>query len=243
MTKKICQILILSIATYCWSEEVALDLDSLPKNAIGGPTFFASKGSHSAGTASLIKQSDKNFIITSHHLFGPEGGLPKKMTHADIQDFVKKISIKSLSGGQGSTYPVLKTIPVPELQATSIEKQDLAVFEVEGDASMGMELSESMPAIGESLWLLARVRGGAPEGQIHHLCKVDRIDEKIVAIFENDKIITSGASGAPVVNASGKIVGVYSGHSDYKGKVYAFMVPVDVIRKVIEDSEKASQAP
>jgi len=77
---------------------------------------------------------------------------------------------------------------------------------------------------------------GVAQGQYVHPAKVTENGEQrwLVCEFENPQIVTSGASGAPVLNAAGSIVGVYSGHSGVPGKVKAYVIPSSLIAKVIK---------
>ena len=67
-------------------------------------------------------------------------------------------------------------------------------------------LAETVPALGSQVWLVAKVRGGASADQIMHSAKV--VDIRIIFQFDDDKLITRDASGGPVVNAEGEVVGV-----------------------------------
>ena len=69
-------------------------------------------------------------------------------------------------------------------------------------------LAETVPALGSQVWLVAKVRGGASADQIMHSAKVVDIHTWIIFQFDDDKLITRDASGGPVVNAEGEVVGV-----------------------------------
>ena len=98
-------------------------------------------------------------------------------------------------------------------------------------------LTDRVPALGAQVWVVATVRGGTPVGQIMQSGRVtsDSAWPKwLVFQFDNDRIIAAGASGAPVVNAAGEVVGVYSGHSPKQNHVLGFVIPAPLIATTIK---------
>jgi V8-like Glu-specific endopeptidase len=70
-----------------------------------------------------------------------------------------------------------------------------------------------------------------------HSARVSEVDPKYIeAIFDNDHIVTAGASGAPVLNAAGEVIGVYSGHFNADGHVGINMISA---ARVIADIKAA----
>src|SRR5206468_275770 len=57
-----------------------------PRNFAGGPTFFTAAGEHSAGSAFLARTSHdpQVYVLTVHHLFGPDGGLAQNVSHQQL---------------------------------------------------------------------------------------------------------------------------------------------------------------
>ncbi len=112
----------------------------------------------------------------------------------------------------------------------------MAIFKI-GNTDSKSEaaiLEADPPSVGDSLWVVAKVRGGVPEGELVHPAKVIFPPrEWIFGTFDNPDIITAGASGAPVFNAAGKLVGVYSAHGEQNGKINAFVIPAALILKAI----------
>ena len=78
------------------------------------------------------------------------------------------------------------------------------------------QLSESLPSVGEKVWLSAAVFGGAPSSQRQHVAVVTNVIEggNIQYRFENKTLSFLGTLGAPILNQEGKVVAIHLGISD-----------------------------
>ena len=212
-----------------------------PDDFVGGSEVVTTDGTRAAGTASVVKLKGgtQSYILSARHLLGPEGGFKKETAAADVPAFVQSISIHAFSGGI-KTYN-LTGLLVPSKRLKPIGGapiDDLAVY-LNKDAapqSQAVALAETVPAVGDPVWVIARVRGGVPEGQVVQSGRVTFNTKFLVFQFDNDNIVTAGASGAPVLNAAGEVVGVYSGHGTEGGHVTGFVVPSPLIVSVIKQS-------
>jgi S1-C subfamily serine protease len=80
------------------------------------------------------------------------------------------------------------------------------------------------------VWVIAHVAGGVPEGAFAHRAKVVGTDGRwLECEFDNPHIITNGASGAPVIDARGHVVGIYQGHADENGHKIAYIIAAPLI--------------
>jgi hypothetical protein len=206
-----------------------------PRRFVGIPEFRTTKGTHSAGTAFLARRAGdaQVFILTVHHLLGPEGGFAEPASHGQVPSLVLGIRLNELFGG-AADYAV-KGCVVPQGADPDGPLDDLAVFKVTGAAAQeAPALAPDRPAIGATVWVVAHVRGGVPDGEFIHRAHVTRNSEPwLWCEFENSQIITTGAGGAPVIDAAGRIVGIYSGHADEDGHKYAYLIPSTLILKTL----------
>ena len=204
------------------------------KAFVGCPEFDTAAGRQSSGTAFLAKDGNQTFLLTVRHLLGPDGGFKELTPQDKVPSFVKSVRLQPL-GGDGSKNYKVSGLTVPPEPDSKEPGYDLAVFKCAGAfPSDAAEFAAEKPALGETVWVVARVRGGVKKGQIMHPAKVtENGDRWLVCEFDNPDIVTNGASGAPVLNAAGKVVGIYSGHGANAGKVEAFAIPTSLVLQAI----------
>jgi hypothetical protein len=202
-----------------------------PRGFVGFPEFQTTVGMQSAGTAFLarITGDSQVYILSVHHLLGPDGGFRTLLTHEQVPSFVRGIRIAELFG-QSTPYKV-KGCFIPSAGNLDDPRYELLAFKTNGVATiLAPELAATLPGAGEPVWIIAHVRGGVPKGELIHRAHV--IPDKspwLWAQFDNPNIITNGASGAPVLNAAGQIVGIYRGHQDDNGRKFAMIIPSPLI--------------
>jgi hypothetical protein len=245
MYSAILAFLVVSVVMPLQAEDAA-KLPVYPRSFAGGPEFQTKEGKQSAGTASVVTAGPgltQGYVVSARHLLGPMGGFKEQIPAVSVPAFVRAIKIESFSSGS-RTYQVSGLL-VPATDADPFKNRkpidDLAIYRVKGDIPAGQagELAAELPKVGDMVWVLAHVQGGVPEGQILHSAKVvfSKDGDWLTAQFDNDHIITSGASGAPVLDATGKVVGVYSGHSTKNGHVIAYIIPSTMILPLIKQPE------
>lgn len=201
------------------------------KQFVGEPLFETIIGRQSAGTIFVARRDNdpQIYLLTAHHLFGPAGGFPNEISHEKLPSFVRRIFIHDQAGGTTSR-PVTGCV-VPQGGDPAGPLADLAVFKTSGVAVADVPvLTGALPALGESVWIVAKMQGAVPEGTtIHRLVIIPKKGDWLMCEFVNPGLITAGASGAPVFNAKGEIVGIFSGHSDVNGHKFAFIIPSPLI--------------
>jgi hypothetical protein len=218
-------------------------IPTLPEAIAGVPEFNTTGGKASAGSAGFVKLKDgtQSYIVSARHLLGPEGAFDGQVAAKDVPAFVRSIRITSFFSGSVRNYHVAGLlVPATRLETHSGEPlDDLAVYLIEDQLPQGHAgvLADRVPAWGAQVWVVATVRGGTPVGQIMQSGRVisDSASPKwLVFQFDNDRIIPGGASGAPVVNAAGEVVGVYSGHCSKQGHVIGYAIPAPLISSAIK---------
>jgi len=213
-----------------------------PDDFVGGPRLDTTDGEHAAGTASVIKLKGgtQSYILSARHLLGPDGGVAKQTAAEGVPAFVKRITIHAFSGGTRSYDVTGLLVPAKQLQPIGSKEpiDDLAVY-LNKDASaqsQAVALADTVPPVGAPVWVVAHVAGGVSEGQVMQPAHVIFNTKWLVIQFDNDNIVTAGASGGPVLNAAGEVVGVYSGHAKDGTHMRGYIVPAPLIADVINKS-------
>ena len=159
--------------------------------------------SHS-GTGCLVKSGNAIFYVTAHHIFSD-------MTDKQRAALVKTISIVSEANSQTRFYPE-EFIPVANV--ADLTKSDLMVFRMKPTPSLAAysgTLAAEPLAKGEIAYLAARVPGRSAATYPLRVLLADNEQaeyEKIPGVVKY-----TGASGGPIFNAKGQLVGTYLGRS------------------------------
>jgi hypothetical protein len=203
-----------------------------PHHFAGSPEFHTILGTQAAGSCCYAKRLDNPqvYLLSVNHLLGPMGGFGRLVPHEEVPGFVQSIRFMDLFDDESAMRPVTGLAvpngddpkgPLPELLAfktESVPDEDVAILAI------------TVPKKGEPVWLVGHVLGGVPEGEKVHPAKVDGEEGGWLIIrFDNPQIVTNGASGAPVINSAGDVVGIYQGHSDDNGQKYGFIIPSPLI--------------
>jgi hypothetical protein len=204
---------------------------TFPKFFVGTPEFLTLAGARQAGTAFFAKRAGDTqvYIMTVHHLLGPMGGFDTQVTHGQVPRFVQGILFHELFGTT-VRFDVAGCV-VPSDGTRSDPRFELAVFKPAlASPDLAAVLARTLPRPGEPVWILAQVRGGVPDGELIHRARAQGLDRGwFYCEFENPNIVTAGASGAPVLNSAGEVVGIYEGHIDDNGHKIATIIPSTLI--------------
>ncbi len=208
-----------------------------PRSFVGSPEFHTSAGVQTAGTAFLARRAGDSqiYLLTVRHLLGPDGGFATEVAAEQVPAFVQRIRMQPLWGG--SRLYTVKGLKVPATADGKAAVADLAIFKAGSAAAADTApLAEQRPAVGEPVWVIGHVRGGVAPGTLIHRTTVSAFrNDWLVCEFANSEIVTNGASGAPVINAQGQVVGIYSGHSKQAGKQFAFVIPSETVLRILRD--------
>ena len=208
------------------------------------PSFATSAGNeYQAGKLVIAKVPSAPgglLGLSCIHIFGPEGGLARQIASDALPAFIKKTTLIAADGGRTEIGAVL-AVPgahpsVSDGRSLPNPSTDLSVFRVPAElATHALELAADEPAVGDRVWLLARLVGGAAADVYLHPAHVRVSNDKILGYeFENSQLNLTATSGAPVVNAQGKIVALNIGGGLTGGKLNVFGNPVVSVRKKID---------
>jgi hypothetical protein len=208
-----------------------------PDGFAGSATFQTTLGNgHTSGEASIIKAGgDAVYIVSVRQLLGPLGGFAQDVAAKDVPHVVQHIQITPFSGA-AVTYDVTGLlVRTKRLKADSGSPiDDLAIYRLTGapPQSSAVALADLAPAVGDPVWVIARLRGEPPD-QLAHRGVITANAKWLEMQFDNSNTITSGAAGAPVLNTAGQVVGVLSGHLTGGGQVRGYLIPAAVITTTI----------
>ncbi|OGL96060.1 hypothetical protein A2348_00890 [Candidatus Uhrbacteria bacterium RIFOXYB12_FULL_58_10] len=137
-----------------------------------------------------------------------------------------------------------------ELPATVVARDaflDIAVLDVAGDGypvaalgdSDGIRIGQTVIAIGNTLSEYRNtVTKGVVSGINRRVVAGDYGDDEVIErAIQTDAAINPGNSGGPLINLLGEIIGVNTAVS-YEGQSIGFAIPIDDVKKVVEDIER-----
>jgi hypothetical protein len=207
------------------------------RSLILDPSFVAKSGPFAAGTAFPLRWSGAPggvVVLSCHHIFGPMGGLAADVEPSALPTFIEKASV---TDRDGKSYTLGPALAVAHAKTFNIMLRDagndVSVFRAPAElAPHALELAAALPAKGERVWLLARV-----QGQTELMWPAAAFfvsDSFLVYQFDSTTVDLRATSGAPVVNAQGRLVAINLGGNPYQGSVRGFGTPVTGVRRALE---------
>ncbi len=154
------------------------------------------------GTGCFVKSGGSVYYVTAHHIFSD-------MTDAQRAAMVKSLTIVSESNRH------LRFAPeqfVPVAQAQDLTKTDMMVFKMKPNPSLSaytVVLAPSAPLKDETVYLASRLPGHPAATYALKILDLDneRVSYEKIAGIEK----YTGASGGPILNEKGQLVGTYLG--------------------------------
>lgn len=229
------------------AESMAADLSAHPPEALTGankaicaPEFQTSPGRFSAGTAFLARPSNDQHptvLVTAHHLFGPSGGLPEQIGWHALPGFVQTVTCRPFVAGRDAIVAG-SALGLPGARTFDEDgpAHDVAAFPVSGREAGALEFSAEALQVGQPVWLVAKLRGGSAT-HLFHRAELVSIGEGNITFRYDDQDIKLGAtSGAPIVDASGKIVGINTGVATRGNEWFGFALGAPTAVRSIDEA-------
>lgn len=96
-------------------------------------------------------------------------------------------------------------------QEEPFSDRDIAAFELaDGERLRPGRLAEQPPAVGEPIWLAARPKTG-PARRLLQALVVEQDERTLIFRFQDPQLEAPYASGAPLIDRTGRVVGINSG--------------------------------
>lgn len=171
-----------------------------------------------------IDTTDENSTYTGWEL-------PDLVTKVNIYDVMET---KWFFAELGSAGPMLALPHARTQDEEPISHRDIAAFWVSDpkDLSPG-KLAKTTPEVGEAVWLAAKL----PDLDQRTLkaVVVEATDQSLVFKFEDPPVYPKYASGAPVLNTDGDVVGINVGKGKISGQTVGHANHVGNIRRHLEE--------
>ncbi len=218
--------LLLPLQAYCQTP-------TFPKGFSGIAQFETTGGFQKHGWASLVsaRQGSEPCILSVRRLLGPEGGFARQASVAEAPAFVRQIKIDS--SAEDSQGYIVGGLPIPsaETNVTQSPIGDLSVYRIHNDLpqNRNVVLAQTAPAVGETVWLLTKV---GDSQALRSAAVVASRRETWLSVRLSAEPVPKEMIGAPVLNAAGELVGVFS-HRDPKNPFTLNLIPAAVIAKVL----------
>jgi len=177
---------------------------------------YGSSGTPASSGSGVIISSD-GYIITNNHVVSSGGNILVALHN-------KETYKAKIIGIDAST----------DLALLKVEAQDLP-FVSYGDSD-NLKVGEWVLAVGNPFNLTSTVTAGIVSAKGRNINILDA-DNAVEAFIQTDAAVNEGNSGGALVNLQGKLVGINTAIATTSGTYagYSFAVPVNMIRKVVED--------
>lgn len=206
---------------------------SFPEGFTGRAQFETTGGFRERGWANLVaaRPGAEPCILSVRRLLGPEGGFARQASVAEVPAFVRHIRLDSFSGETQSYFVAGVPIPSPEVDPAQSPIGDLSVFRIHNGGPRGRHvvLARDVPAVGETVWLLTRAGNTLA---LRNATVVGNRRETWLSVQLSAEWLEQDMSGAPVLNAAGELVGVFS-HRQSKDSSTLNLIPAAVIAQVL----------
>lgn len=213
-------------------------------HAVLRPMFMVGDTPLQAGTAFVIHPRGHGpLLITAHHLFGPGGGLDRVIAWQDMPRAVRSVRATSfdnvsviVSGGA--------PLAVEGAEGMSDNRigGDLAIFPITAlGPARALDLAEAPPRVADRVTMLGEVlRGGVG---LRHGATVVEVGQDYVAYVFDERIELRATSGAPVVDATERVVAINLGGGELEdGRIMGIGNSIAVFGPAIQRA-LASAAP
>ncbi|HHO50823.1 MAG TPA: serine protease [Deltaproteobacteria bacterium] len=206
---------------------------AIPPTAVHRVDYATAQGAFAGGNAFVLRSDGELLALTALHLFGPRMGHPEQLASEDLPERIDRILFPHdavLRPWEASDALVLPDAEVTEQMGTG----DLAAFELINDpaiASEALEPSTEAPQEEQQVWLVAPGQHEAEPTRRLHAARIRSIaaDSMIEFRFE-EPIQLSGISGAPLLDASGRVIGMSLGGGMAGPQYVGLAIPVAVIQ-------------
>ncbi|MGD1890796.1 MAG: trypsin-like peptidase domain-containing protein [Cyclobacteriaceae bacterium] len=178
--------------------------------------FFEGRSSQRSSSGSGVIYSQEGFIVTNNHVI----------------DQAERIEV--IHGKRTYSAQVVGVDPSTDLAVLKVNATNLP--EIVLGSSRNLQVGEWVLAVGNPFNLTSTVTAGIVSAKGRQI-NILRSNFPIESFIQTDAAINPGNSGGALVDKNGALVGIntaiLSKTGSYAG--YGFAVPVDIVRKVVDD--------
>ena len=193
------------------------DFKELKSNAVFDVNWQTAEGEYMAGTSFLAQTglTEQPLLLTACHYFASD---EVDVDLRDLTGYVQGGDLFDILGdGSEIAGTVRGVLPIPDAESISEKgssERDLAAFYVDGADMLDSITFAAEPCKeGDMIYLAAWLdhENSAYYDDCLYPCVVMQDDGKEINYILSDEFSTQGASGAPLLNSKGELVGIHIG--------------------------------
>lgn len=188
------------------------EIEQLAEKCVFNVQWDTTEGEYSAGTSYII-DSEKHgtkLLVTAFHYLWPEDA--DTFTGTELPGYVKGGNVFYAQSRKDSGAKLKCNLVIPDADAVPNIAKDVAAFTMKGGENLQtLKLSDRKPERGEKIYLLARLWDGEVinENCVYEAQVVNCGADQIVYTIDKKYGSTMGASGGPLVDKYGEVVGMH----------------------------------
>ena len=196
--------------------------------------WYTKDGDFSAGTAFILDSASQNqkLLVTAFHFLVPDDG-EETFKGTDLPGYVLGGEVSYAKTGKDTGIRLKNCLVIEDAAPVPDIEKDVAAFTLSngGEGLKTLPITEDPVATGEKLYLLANLWD---TDDVHENCVYE-----CTAVLDNNGYITykidpkygtTGASGGPVINRYGEVVGIHmakGGDLHYAHAARSFVKQID----------------
>jgi|694.fasta_scaffold119576_3 hypothetical protein len=216
------------------SSQSAMDIPSpnlpgaplIPERSVVRPYVKTSNGEIPVGEsvatafAVTIEENQKPIVLSALSVLDTGKFFTGRPAQNSFNLGLESITLSDAFGSMDGVVSAFAFIDIPEsgfADDSNAKAGDVLAIQLGNkNPFKSFRLSDSLPTVGEKIWLSAAVFEGAPPSQRQHEAVLTQVEVNgnIQYRFENKKLSFQGTLGAPILNAEGKVIAIHLGAID-----------------------------
>lgn len=188
-----------------------------------------------AGQGSGFLWDNKGHIVTNYHVIQDGDKFTISFQEDSGQNAAKETRTSSLKDAKQYEAKLIGAYPLKDIAVLKLVEIPKNIFPITPGTSSSLEVGQKAMAIGSPFGLDYTITAGiisALERQIKGIGGVS-----IHGMIQTDSSINPGNSGGPLIDSSGKVIGmntmIYSNSGSSAG--VGFAVPIDIINRIVPE--------
>jgi len=179
------------------------------------------------------KQQNSIIAFGSGVIISPDGYI---VTNNHVVDGADKITV-TFNDKTEKVAQVIGTDPSTDLALIKVDADNLKYLDYGN--SDDLKIGEWVLAVGNPFNLTSTVTAGIVSAKARNI-NILGGPSAIESFIQTDAVVNRGNSGGALVNAKGELVGVNAAIASHTGvyEGYSFAIPVNIVKKVVEDLKK-----